>query len=182
VTDERPREGGVMGGILIAVGGVLASGKSTTSRAIAEAIGAQRIEADELRAAHERNGEDEALVPGFSDVVYDELFRKAEAALRSGRPVVLDGTFRSRERRLRARDLAARHDATFRFVECYADDALIRSRLRERPDPDGWIAMYEHFLTLWEPVDELGDGELLRFETSGKAAAPDAAQLRIETP
>ena len=100
------RETGAGGAALVAVGGVLASGKSTVSRTLAEQLGAVRIEADELRAAFERAGASGALVPGFSDVVYEQMFADADKALGEGRRVVLDGTFRSRERRRHARQLA----------------------------------------------------------------------------
>lgn len=167
---------------LIAVGGVLASGKSTVSRAIAAQLGAERIEADELRAAFERGGRADAFVPGFSDVVYERMFGEAEKSLGQGRHVVLDGTFRSRDRREHARELAERHGAPFRFVECFAEEAVIRARLRQRPDPEGWLAMFDHFLTLWEPVEELPETELLRLDTSQPGApAPGRAQLGLET-
>lgn len=174
-------ESGVKSAILVAVGGLVASGKSTVSRALAAELGAVRIEADELRAGFERAGVREALVPGFSDVVYRSMFEEAEKALADGRRVVLDGTFRSRERRARARELAQRHDAAFRFVECCADENVIRQRLGEREDPEGWLAMFDHFLPLWEPVDELPEHELHRLDTSRpRSPMPDAAGLGLE--
>ncbi|MGI9590910.1 MAG: AAA family ATPase [Myxococcota bacterium] len=175
------RETGGSGTALVAVGGVLASGKSTVSRTLAEQLAAVRIEADELRAAFERAGESEAFVPGFSDVVYEQMFADADKALGEGRPVVLDGTFRSRERRSHARQLAERHGAVFRFVECRAAERVIRARLCEREDPEGWLAMYEHFLTIWEPVDELPAGELHTVDTSQPSTPiPEPEQLGLE--
>ncbi len=175
------RENSTSAAALVAVGGLVASGKSTVSRALAERLSAVRIEADEVRAAFERAGEHEAFVPGFSDVVYEQMFADADKALGEGRRVVLDGTFRSRERRAHARELAGRHGAAFRFVECRADEAVIRQRLAERDDPKGWLAMFEHFLTIWEPVDELHDDELFRLDTSQPCVpVPGLAQLGLE--
>lgn len=171
-----------MGGpALVVVGGLLASGKTTASRALAEALAAQRIEADALRAARDRAGEHGAFAPGFSEVVYEEMLARAEKTLGEGRRVVLDATFRTRAWRARARELAERHGAAFRFVECRADDAVIRERLAAREDPQGWLAMYGHFLTLWEPVDELPAQELFRIDTTRpRAAIPGPAQLGLE--
>ena len=47
-----------------------------------------------------------SLRPGFREQVYDEVFRRAEVVLASGRPVVLDGCFGTRTLRARARELA----------------------------------------------------------------------------
>jgi predicted kinase len=168
---------------LVAVGGVLATGKSTIARSLAERLGAVRIEADEVRAAFERGGRADAFVPGFSDVVYDRMIADAEKSLAEGRRVVLDGTFRSRQRRAQARALADRHGVPFRFLECRAEERVIRTRLSQRDDPEGWLAMYRHFLTLWEPVVELPPGELLRIDTTRRdAPLPGAAELGLETP
>lgn len=167
--------------LLIAVGGWLASGKSTVSRAIASELGAVRIEADELRATFDRGGRKDAFVPGFSEIVYDEMFTEADKVLGSGRAVVLDGTFRNRARRSHARELAARYAATFRFVECRVDAGRVRERLQQRDDAAGWLVMFEHFLPLWEPVDEIPTEELVVLDTSTPLeASPSRARLRLE--
>lgn len=166
---------------LIAVGGLLASGKSTVSRAVAAELDALHIEADELRATFDRAGRRDALAPGFSETVYDEMFARADAALAAGRAVVLDGTFRSRERRARARELARRHGAIFRFVECRVPEERVRERLTRRDDAKGWLAMLDHFLPLWEPADEIDEGERVVLDTSGPLEhAPDRDVLGLQ--
>jgi hypothetical protein len=56
-----------------------------------------------------------------------------------------------------------------------------RKFLGERDDPQGWLAMFEHFLTIWEPVDELHDDELFRLDTSQLCVSvPGPAQLGLE--
>ena len=167
--------------LVIAVGGIVASGKSTVSRAIAAELDAVHIEADELRAAFEHEGRRDAFVPGFSETVYEEMFAEADKALGSGRTVVLDGTFRSRERRAHARELAMRYGATFRFVECRVDEAVVRERLSQRDDPDGWLQMLDHFLPLWEPVLEIAAEERVVLDTSKPLdATPARALLELE--
>lgn len=166
--------------MLVAVGGLVACGKSTTARSLAEALGAERLAADEVRAELHADGHPEAFVPGFSAEVYDELFRRAGAALEHGSPVVLDGTFRNRALRARARQLAAAHGVPFRFVECRAGEERCRERLRQRADSSAWLELFENFLPLWEPPDELPAQERVVLDTSGgPELAPDAAVLKL---
>ena len=163
--------------MLVVVGGLIASGKTTIARALAARLGAVRLGADELRREYAEAGDREAQLPGFSDTVYPELLRRAGEQLEAGSCVVLDGTFRSRELRAAARALAARHGVPFRLVECRASPALCRSRLAERGADvaDGWRALFDHFLEhLWEPVDELPPHEHRSVDTG----QPPASVLR----
>ncbi len=154
---------------LVTVGGWIASGKSTVARGLARELGADLLVADEIRAEHAARGEREALAPGFSSVVYEELFARARTALSEGRPVGLYSTFRSRSLRARAREVAARCGADFRFVECRAGEDVCRARLREREEggAPGWLTMFEHFLPLWEEPDELPHDQREVVDTSG---------------
>jgi len=163
---------------LVVVVGLLASGKSTVSRELAHRLGAEHLHADALREAAQQRGEP-AYVPGYSAELYDELLARAAAALDAGRSVVLDGTFRTQALRRRARDIASGRGARFLCVECVCDPAVCRVRLRERTDPEGWLEMFEHFLTLWEPVEELPPAEHQRVDTARRpeAVAVDLAAL-----
>jgi predicted kinase len=148
----------------------MASGKSTLARELAEALDAELLSADAIRLEERQSGERAADWPGFSASVYRELFRRARATLQSGRPVVLDGTFRSRALRARARELAAELHVPFLFFECRADLATCRARLREREREQGhggWLELFDHFLGLWEPVDELPPAQHRVVETAG---------------
>ncbi|MDJ0848533.1 MAG: ATP-binding protein [Myxococcota bacterium] len=161
--------------MLVTVGGWIASGKSTVARGLADELSAELLVADEIRAEHAAGGEP-AYVPGFSSVVYADLFARAREALTSRRSVVLDGTFRDRDVRGRARALASDCGATFRFVECRAGEDVCRARLRAREDAGspGWVAMFEHFLPLWEDPDEIPAAEHEVVDTSGVAPHPSA--------
>jgi predicted kinase len=125
--------------------------------------------ADEIRGELAESHPDDSLRSGFSETVYAELFAHAEQALAAGRSVVLDGTFRSRRLRAQARAIASRCGASFRFVECRAEPELCRERLRCRANAAGWLAIFEHFLPLWEPPDELADDERAVLDTSRTA-------------
>ncbi len=156
--------------LLVAIGGLVASGKSTVARALAVRLGAEHIEADRVRdvllelaggeAVHEAAWH--GLAPGFAAAVYTELRRRAEASLRAGRSVVLDACFARAGERLQARALARRMRADFLFVECHASAETIVLRLAERDarlERPGWQALHDDLAARWEPVVELGAGE-----------------------
>jgi predicted kinase len=158
---------------LVVVGGLIASGKTTLAARLGEILRARVVSADAVREALYASGKQEAVLPGFSEQLYPELLRRAGAELEAGRTVVLDATFRSRRLRTAARELALDHGAAFRFVECRVDPAVCRERLRRREQEGGergWIEMFEHFLALWEPVDELVAEEHRVVDTSGPLA------------
>src|SRR5690606_37178997 len=111
-----------------------------------------------------------AYDPAFTDQVYAEVLRRAAIVLQSGRPVVLDASFRSRAFRRQARELAEQHGVPFRFVECRVDDEVCRARLRERARgksvSDGRLEVFDDFVSKWEPVRELPDDVHLVLDTS----------------
>lgn len=163
------------------VAGWIGSGKSTVARAAAEALGAELLVADEVRAELAAEGAAEAWLPGFSEKLYPELLARAEATLAAGRSVVLDGTFRSRARRAEARRIAERCGAPLLFVECRAPREVCRERLRRRGGAEragGWLALFEHFVAHeWEPADELRAEEHLVLDT-GRPPGDSLAELR----
>jgi predicted kinase len=165
---------------LFAVGGWMASGKSSLAEALARRIGAKLISADAVRRELHDAGREEAYLPGFSSRLYPVVLRRAEEALHAGAPVVVDATFRSRAMRASARSLAGRLGVPFCFVECRADAETCRGRLRtrERGSGDaGWLEMFDAFLSLWESPDELPPEAHLSVATDGPLEASLAAVL-----
>jgi predicted kinase len=106
----------------------------------------------------------------MTDRVYAELMLRASTVLESGRPVVLDASFRSVEMRRAARELASTYGVPFRFVECRANDAACRTRLIERaeqPDvSDGRLAIFDAFAARFEPITELPASEHIVIDTT----------------
>jgi uncharacterized protein len=100
----------------------------------------------------------------------------------SGRGVVLDATFRARDLRVRARDLARHHGRRFLFAETVCDEATLRDRLRRRAAGPSVSAagegLLERIRAEFEPVAELGVREHVRIDTSG---APEAAVTAVLT-
>lgn len=166
--------------VVVALGGLVASGKSTVARAIADRMASPRIVGDHVRAfrmgatpSHEPTAAErlEGLEPGFDERVARAFFAAAECVLDSGRAVVLDAGFPSACRRAAARDLAQRRGLAFRFVECRVDEATACRRLAARDaSPDehgGWRAIYDAYLARWEPPGiDVASGELIVIDTT----------------
>jgi len=156
--------------LLLAVGGAVASGKSTAARWLAERLDADHLAADAVRADLQEHGRPGGWDPGAWRPVYRELLERAGAVLASGRSVVVDGSFRSREARAAARRLARERGARFRFLECRAGADAIRRRLaaRERAEGHaGWTEIAQGVDAAWEPPTELDPGERSVVDTGG---------------
>lgn len=160
--------------VMIVVGGLIASGKSTIAERIAPMLSAPVIDADRTRKAIlgvepttkiPEKAWTGAYAPDVTDRVYAELFRRASVVLTSGRPVVLDASFRSRALRAVARRLAQKHGAPFYFVECRADAEECRRRLRQR-EQDARLEIFEEFAARWEPVAEFPKAAHIVIDTS----------------
>lgn len=173
---ERPA---LIGPMVVAVGGVIASGKSTIADRLGALMGAPAINTDRIRKHMVGAMPTDRLYDGswagaydpeFTVEVYAEVRRLASAVVQSGRPVILDASFRSASMRQDARDLAARLDVPFRFVECRCAPEVCRARLEVRDKQttvsDGRLEIFDDFLKKWEPVTELDPSEHVVLDTS----------------
>ena len=110
-----------------------------------------------------------AYDPEFTETVYREVLRRAGVVLASGRPVVIDASFRSRALRSAARDLANVNGAPFLMIECRVDPRIAKARLDERSRgpavSDGRLAIFESFASEFEAVTELSDREHMVVDT-----------------
>jgi predicted kinase len=165
---------------VIAVGGLIGAGKSTLAHALGRSLGLPVIVSDRTRKAlagvpATEPAPADAYSEAFSRRTFDEVFRRADVVLRSGRGVVLDATFRERKLRLRAQELANRHRRPFRFVEAICDDATLRERLRRRAGEvtvsDATEGLLDQVRRDFEPVTELDSREHLRVFTTEPLAA-----------
>jgi len=169
----------IMPPAVIAVGGVIAAGKSTIAERLGDACSAPIVDADRTRKhlagvpaeTPMREGAWQgAYDPEFTTHVYEEVFRRAGVVLASGRPVVIDASFRSRRWRALARELARTHGVPFHFVECVAPAEVCRARLKERAQSasvsDGRIEIFDAFCKSYEPPVELAPHERITIDTS----------------
>jgi aminoglycoside phosphotransferase family enzyme/predicted kinase len=151
---------------LVAMTGGIASGKSTLAEAVASTRHAPVLVADRVRkellgvpltqplhSAPFQGAYDEVT----SARVYDELLRRADDVLASGRSVVLDASFRSRAHREQVLALAERHGVRGMFVECRCSEAAVHERLRTRalaPSvSDGRSEIERSFQQSFEPLE-----------------------------
>ncbi|MGX9791134.1 bifunctional aminoglycoside phosphotransferase/ATP-binding protein [Mycobacterium sp. MMS18-G62] len=126
---------------LVIVGGGPGSGKTTLARALAKQLGAQVISTDdvrkELQQAGAITGEAGELNAGLYTPeniaeVYDEVLRRAEAALSDGSSVILDGTWRDSRQRKRARLLADQTASPLVEFTCSVELEQASARIRGR--------------------------------------------------
>jgi predicted kinase len=169
--------------MVVAVGGVIGSGKSTLSEGLGLQLGGPVVASDPVRKHLLEVDEGTSLADSpfrgayaarTSERVYDQLLRNARAVVESGRPVVLDASFRSRHHRQQARELARSLGVPFRFVECRTDREVCRARLTARRKgshvSDGRPELLDAFADSWEDVDELPGSEYVAVDTSGPVA------------
>jgi uncharacterized protein len=163
---------------VVAVGGVIASGKSTVAERVATMIGAPVVDADRTRKSilgvepkarlHDAPWSG-AYAPEITSRVYGELVRRARCVLSSGRPVVLDASFRSSAARDDARRLARDYGVPFYFVECRAEPGECRRRLGRRAEEshvsDGRLEIFDEFAARWDPAGEVPEAEHLIVDT-----------------
>jgi aminoglycoside phosphotransferase family enzyme/predicted kinase len=180
----------VLSPVLVAVGGWIASGKSTVSERIGRLVTAPVISADRTRknlaGVRPTDPVHETAWSGtYSDAsterVYAMVLERAEQVLASGRSVVLDASFRSKAMREAAGTLAKKHGVTFAFVECRAPAEECRRRLAERARApsvsDGRLAIFDDFVARFEPTTELAPAEHFIVDTSEPAEASLQAVL-----
>jgi aminoglycoside phosphotransferase family enzyme/predicted kinase len=193
VLAETARRRSVLDPVLVCVGGGIACGKSTLAERLGAALSAPVIDADRTRkhllglAATEHaastNAWKGAYDPAFSAKVYAEVLRRAGVVLASGRPVVLDASFRSAAARTSARELASQHGVPFRFLECRAPIDVARARLEARDRSssvsDATPAILDAFAAGYEPVTELGPAEHRVVDTSGPVETALASVLEV---
>jgi aminoglycoside phosphotransferase family enzyme/predicted kinase len=183
----RPRPGPV-----VAVGGVIGSGKSTVALALARCLGTPVVSSDATRKqlagiAPTRRGPAAIYAPGFTDRTMAEMLRRAALVADTGRGVVLDATFRSRDLRWRARETARLRGAPFLFVEARCGEAELRRRLRDRSTrasvSDAGEELLPRMLREFEPVTELPAAEHLVLDTSRYGENPAGAVIaRLDLP
>ena len=166
--------------IVVAVGGLIASGKSTVARRLAEHLGGAVVCADRTRkhlagVAARDSLADAPFSGAYSEEhtrrTYDELIRRGRAALRAGRPGGRDASVRRAGGRRGARELAQSEGVPFRLVLCEAPRETLLQRLAARADratvSDAGEELLDDFVSSWQPPEELPGEEVLRVDTTG---------------
>jgi len=131
-------------GALIAVTGLVGTGKTTAAEVLADELGGAVIASDRVRKQlaglrpDERSGAQRGIYTReWSERVYAGLLERARPVLASGRAAILDATWSQRQQRARVRALADQLGAPVRFVETHCAEATARERLARRQQRGG---------------------------------------------
>lgn len=184
--------------MLIAVGGLSGSGKTTVAGLLLEHLGAVRVRSDVERkrlaglAARARAAKSFGAglySPGMTTLTYERLHEVAAQVLAAGFPVIVDAAMLKRDERDALRDLAARLDVRCECVWCEAPAATLRARIARRQAhgadaSDATLAVLQQQRTFAEVPGP--DERVLRFDTRMRRGRLDgevallAAWLRKE--
>ena len=159
--------------------GMVATGKSTAARALADSLSIDPIRSDLVRKRLFKSSDrKEGGATGFGSGIYSteatsltyaRMLLLAQAALEKGRSVVLDATFSHKDQRQEALRLAEAMGAWIIFVQCTCSEATIRERLLARTDDnslsDARIQHLDRHKTAFETMDDLSSACLMRLDT-----------------
>jgi uncharacterized protein len=158
--------------------GMPAAGKSTVARALGRRLDVALLRSDVVRKTlFDRRPQAPAVAafgqgiytPGAGALTYGRLFLEAQERLEKGHSVILDATFSDPRQRAEALRLALDSDVNILFVECFADEPVLRRRLAARGGrPSVSDARLEHFADLkarYTPLDEIPAELLIRVNT-----------------
>lgn len=107
--------------------------------ALAEERGAQGVVHLQTDRIRRELFQARCYTPEETEAVYRELLHRAEAVLREGKSLILDGTFLASERRAEAYSLFRELQAPSITVLAVADERVVRARFARKPlfpDPD----------------------------------------------
>jgi predicted kinase len=123
-------------GVLLITCGLPGTWKTETSEEIARIKGYPILRSDLIRleVLKGENIFEEKVASDMSKrtMVYDEIFRQADEALRKGDSVIIDATFVTQSLRRRAAELAAKHSKTFVILETYCPKEVAIARILRR--------------------------------------------------
>ena len=147
---------------LFLVMGLQGSGKTEVAGKIAEKFDAVLLRSDVLRKELFKKSH---YTKEESKRVYEEMFHRAQTALKNGKSVVLDATFKKEEERKFAKIMANEFWVKYEIINVVCDEKILEKRINERTG-DASEATFEIYLKSksgFEPVE----GEHLVFDNSG---------------
>ena len=118
--------------LVITVGGLSGTGKSTVARAIHDTFSAELLQTDLIRQELFDPGRNGKYSQAGRERVYKEMFARIPSCLESSPTVILDGTFPTRQLRQIAADLAKAQGARFLQIQCECPAQIAESRIVER--------------------------------------------------
>jgi len=180
--------------MLIAVGGLIGTGKSTFAGLIGALTGfavfSSDLERKQLAGAAPTERKGDRFQQGiysaeFTEKTYARLIDRADRCLNSGRGVVIDASFAAARQRRPFLELANRRAVPALFVECESAERIVQARLAARQsDPaavsDADWETHKQMRQRFEPFSELaGESRLILSTDPGAAIALDKLQARL---
>jgi predicted kinase len=180
---------------IVLVTGPSGSGKSVLAGVVAARLNAALLSTDMVRidlygksAAGDRSGlGQDRYTPEARERVYDAIARQAEAFVRDGQPVVIDGTYIERARRVPVLGVAARTKTPLLVVECSAPDEVVRQRQKQR-EGEAWTTsegrweVYMEQKAAMEPAIEVPEGQRVAVDTTlALGEQVEAVEARLTT-
>ncbi len=178
--------------ILVMIGGLMGTGKSTLAHALQQAVGWPLFSSDDVRKqlAHVHPAQPQADAfgqgmyrPEWTQRTYEVLQRHAYETLSRGQSVLLDASFLRRADRQRIANMAASFHAVVLFVECSCPREVALRRLALR-----WQKRTEGMLHAEEKASQASDGRPALFDTQRElweafvpAEEPGVKQITITT-
>jgi predicted kinase len=165
--------------LLVAVGGLSGSGKTTVARQLVEHLGAVCVRSDVVRkqlaglAPTARTGGeiDTGLYAGSAThATYQRMEQVATTILDAGFPALVDATFQRRSDRQSLAAEAARNGARFAIVLCDAPSRTLQSRIARRRDrdndaSDATLGVLARQIVTFEPFEAAEASCTLRLDT-----------------
>ena len=133
-------EGELRAGVLLITCGLPGTWKTETSEEISKIKGYPILRSDLIRLEVLKNEDifDEKVASDMSKrtAVYDETLRRADEALEKGDSVILDATFVTQSLRIRAAEIAAKHNKTFVILQTHCPQEVSMARILRRTKED----------------------------------------------
>ncbi len=127
-------------GTLLITCGLPGTWKTETSEEISKIKGYPILRTDLIRLEVLKNEDifDEKVASSMSkrELVYNEMFRRAEGLVQKSEGVILDATFVTQKLRRCAADIAARHNLTFVILQTRCSEEVSISRILRRTKDD----------------------------------------------
>lgn len=176
--DRRP--------LLVLIGGLPGTGKSTLARGLAAQLNFDIVRSDvvrkELAGVPETQKAEGAYTSEWSERTYAECRNRAVDTLRDGRRVIVDASFFEEGEREAFIECAMELGVPAFFIICRADPEIVRERLHNRrgdASDAGW-AVYEEMAERWERMSECTERCAIEINTNDTNAAVAFAIARIK--
>lgn len=141
--------------MLILVCGLPGTGKTTVAKRIAMRTKSSLLSTDVIRKQLFKKP---AYDQKEREMVYGELFSRAERSLKDGKNVLVDGTFYRKELRDKVRKIAEKTGSKFRIVEVVCGERHVRRRLDKRKRTcsisDADYCVYRKIKEQFEPIED----------------------------